>query len=341
MLDVLISMLTLPVIILFVVIIIILTGIFVVREQEVGIVERLGKFHRIALPGVHVKLPIIDHLVSKQTMRTMSKDFDIDAKTQDNVTIKMHVSVQFHIDQMLGSGPRDKNSGVFRAYYMLANPSQQLQAFLSDALRSAIPQYSLDEVFARKDDIAIDVNNTVTEKMVTYGFVIVQTLITEIALPREVEDSMNQINAAQRTKAAAQDLAEADKIRKVTEAEAEAEAAKKQGEGIAAQRLAIASGIKDSLDVIQGSGVSSDEANLLFMYTQWTEMMTEFAKRDGGVSTVVLPSGFDSSASMFDQMLSADVATQRTPRPQAQPSTHQRQRQQIAQSQQAARGQQR
>lgn len=119
---------------------------------------------------------------------------------------------------------------------------------------------------------------------------------------------MNQINAAQRTKAAAQDLAEADRIRRVTEARAEAEAMEKAGEGIANQRKAIAIGIKDSLETIQETGVGNDEANQLFMFTQWTEMMNEFAK-SGRASTVILPTDFRDSASMFEQIISAGQAS--------------------------------
>ena len=81
----------------------------------------------------------------------------------------------------------------------------------------------------------------------------------------------------------------------------------KAGEGIAGQRKAIALGIKDSLETIQETGVGGDEANQLFMFTQWTEMMTEFA-RAGKSSTVVLPSGFTQTASMFEQMLAATKA---------------------------------
>ena len=161
-----------------------------------------------------------------------------------------------------------------------------------------------DEVFAKKDDIAKDVNATVSEQMAAYGFTLVSTLITKIALPTEVENSMNDINAAQRKRAAAQELAEADRIKRVTEATAEAEAMEKAGEGIANQRKAIALGIKDSLEIIQETGVGNDEANQLFMFTQWSEMMTEFA-RTGKTSTVVLPSDFSQSASMFEQMLTA------------------------------------
>ena len=182
-----------------------------------------------------------------------------------------------------------------------------MKDFITDALRSSIPTYSLDEVFAKKDDIAKDVNATVSEQMAAYGFTLVSTLITRISLPKEVEDSMNQINSAQRVRLAAQDLAEADRIKKVTEALAEAESMEKAGEGIANQRKAIAQGIKDSLETIKESGVTPQEANELFMFTQWADMMGRFAESGKG-ATVVLPNDFKSTASMFEQMLAAGAA---------------------------------
>lgn len=276
---------------------------FVVKQQHAVIIERLGKFHRIVSAGFHVRIPLIDRRAATVSLRTMKNGFDIDVKTEDNVTIGLEVSAQYHVSYEMGAGPAD--SGVYKSYYMLQQPVAQMRDFITDALRSAIPVYTLDEVFAKKDDIAKDVNATVSEQMAAYGFTLVSTLITKIALPAEVEDSMNQINAAQRTKAAAQDLAEADRIRRVTEARAEAEAMEKAGEGIANQRKAIAIGIKDSLETIQETGVGNDEANQLFMFTQWTEMMNEFAK-SGKASTVVLPTDFRESASMFEQIITAE-----------------------------------
>ena len=278
---------------------------FVVKQQHVVIIERLGKFHRIVGAGFHIKIPFIDRKAATVSLRTMKNGFTIDAKTQDNVTIGLEVSVQYHVDYARGARPQD--SGVYKSYYMLQQPVAQMRDFITDALRSSIPVYSLDEVFSKKDDIAQDVNATVSEQMAAYGFTLVSTLITKIALPAEVEDSMNQINAAQRTKAAAQDLAEADRIKRVTEATADAEAMEKAGEGIANQRKAIAAGISDSLATIQETGVSATEANQLFMFTQWTEMMGEFAK-SGRASTVVLPSDFNEASSMFEQMLVAEHA---------------------------------
>ena len=262
---------------------------YVVEQQHAVIIERLGKFNRIVNAGFHVKVPVIDRKAATVSLRTMKNGFGIDVKTQDNVTIGLEVSAQYHVSYDMGAGPAD--SGIYKSYYMLQEPVDQMRDFITDALRSSIPVYTLDEVFAKKDDIAKDVNATVSEQMAAYGFTLVSTLITKIALPTEVENSMNDINAAQRKRAAAQELAEA-------------EAMEKAGEGIANQRKAIALGIKDSLEIIQETGVGNDEANQLFMFTQWSEMMTEFA-RTGKTSTVVLPSDFSQSASMFEQMLAA------------------------------------
>ena len=259
---------------------------YVVEQQHAVIIERLGKFNRIVNAGFHMKVPVIDRKAATVSLRTMKNGFGIDVKTQDNVTIGLEVSAQYHVSYDMGAGPAD--SGIYKSFYMLQEPVDQMRDFITDALRSSIPVYTLDEVFAKKDDIAKDVNATVSEQMAAYGFTLVSTLITKIALPTEVENSMNDINAAQRKRAAAQELAEAEKA----------------GEGIANQRKAIALGIKDSLEIIQETGVGNDEANQLFMFTQWSEMMTEFA-RTGKTSTVVLPSDFSQSASMFEQMLAA------------------------------------
>ena len=279
---------------------------FIVRQQEAIIIERLGKFHRITNPGWHAKVPVIDKKVTRVSLRTMKEGFQIDAKTSDNVTIVLEVSAQYHVDYNWGNAPEE--SGIYRSYYMLAQPIEQMRDYLADALRSSIPNYTLDEVFEKKDNIANDVNATVSQTMAGYGWTLVSTLITGIQLPKDVEQSMNDINAAQRQQQAAQSLANAAKIKRVTEAQAEAEAMEKTGNGIAAQRIAIAKGIKESLDTISSSGVSEQEANELFLYTQWTEMMSEFAKK-GGTSTVVLPSDFNQSRSMFEQMYVANQVT--------------------------------
>lgn len=271
-------------------------GAYVVNQQTAVVIERLGKYNAVVGPGFHVKIPVIDRIVAHISLRTNQSEFPISAKTQDNVTIGMKVAVQFCVE--------NTEQGIYKSFYELSNPVEQMNSYIIDALRSAIPNYTLDEVYEAKDDIAQGVQQQVAERMRGYGYLIQSTLITGIALPQDVEDSMNKINSAQREKEAAQALAEAERIKVVTEARANAEAMEQAGIGIAAQRKAIADGIAASLDAIKASGVSTQEANTLFLFTQWSDMMERFAK-NGKTSTVVLPSDFNSTASMFEQMLTA------------------------------------
>lgn len=294
-----------PIVVVIVIVLAVTGSVFVVQQQTEHIIERFGKFNRTAGAGIHVKIPFIERIASKVDLRTRQSELQIDGKTKDNVTITMTVAAQYRVSFDRGASP--EQTGVYRSYYMLSNPEQQMRAYIADALRSAIPNYTLDEVFDNKDLIAQDVNTTVAARMVGYGYDLVSTLITSIGLPPDVEASMNKINSAQREKEAAQALADADRIKVVVEAQAQAQAMEESGRGIAAQRRAIAEGIADSLDVIKESGVSTQEANELFLFTQWSEMMAEFAKTSR-TSTVVLPSDFRETASMFDQMLAAKAS---------------------------------
>lgn len=293
-------------VLLAIIIVIIAFSIFIVPQQNAYIIERLGKFNRYQLAGLHFRIPLIENISAKVDLRTSQTEFSIDAKTRDNVTVTMEIAAQYRVSTMRGATPQE--SGIWRSFYMLSNPVGQMRSYLIDALRSAVPQYTLDEVFDRKDAIARDVNETVSGLMVDYGYDVVSTLITSIGLPKDVERSMNSINSAQREKVAAQSLADAERIKVVTEAKAQAEAMEEAGRGIAAQRRAIAEGIANSLAVIQESGINQTEANQLFLFTQWTDMMSEFAKR-GNQSTVVLPSDFNQTASMFEQMLVANESS--------------------------------
>ncbi|MCI8469803.1 MAG: SPFH domain-containing protein [Eggerthellaceae bacterium] len=280
-------------------------ALFIVPQQQAFIIERLGKFNRTVGAGLSVKIPLIEVIAAKVDLRTRQEEFAIDAKTRDNVTVTMAIAAQYRVSTAPGATPQQ--SGIYRSSYLRANPVAQMRSYLIDALRSTVPPYPHDEVFDKKDAIASDVNRTVSDLMVDYGYDVVSTLITSIDLPADVEQSMNRINSAQREKEAAQSLAEAERIKVVTEARARAEAMEQAGRGIAAQRKAIADGISESLAVIKSSGVSAAEANQLFIFTQWTDMMSEFA-RNGRQSTVVLPSDFSQTASMFEQMLVANEA---------------------------------
>ena len=277
---------------------------YVIQQQHVGVIERLGKFHQVVGPGFHVRVPLIDR-VRDVSLMTEDEHITFDAKTEDNVTIELDVSVQYHVDY---TQPADGPSGIYKSLYTLTDPVAQMKDYFADALRSQIPSRKLDEVFTEKDAIANAIDEVVSEKMREYGYVIVTTLITSIKLPHDVQQSMNRIIASKNDLESAKNEAEAERQKTVIAAQAKAEAMEAEGRGIANQRVAIAQGIRDSIDVIQGSELSSEEANRLFEYTQHIGMMEAFAQ--AGASTVVLPSEFSQSSPVLRDLLVAKEAGQ-------------------------------
>lgn len=251
---------------------------FQVHTQENVIVERFSKFLRVAGPGLNIKAPLIDSLTRPISLRVQQLEVNIETKTKDNVFVTIPVAVQYVVDQ----------HAVVDAYYKLSDPEDQIRSYVFDTVRSALSGLTLDTAFESKDDIANTVEQRLSQSMAEYGFRIVNTLVTDISPDQRVRDSMNSINAAQRERDAAQSLAEADKIKRVTQAEAEAESKRLQGEGVAAQRKAIASGIAEQYEMLRAAGIEGTAEQLLLM-TQYFDTLQDVA-RNGRSNVLLLPS---------------------------------------------------
>ncbi|GAA2090090.1 MULTISPECIES: SPFH domain-containing protein [Brevibacterium] len=251
---------------------------FTVKTQENVIVERFGKFKKVARPGLNTKVPFVETTTRPISLRVQQLGVDIESKTKDNVFVNVPVAVQYVVNE----------DSVVDAYYRLANPEEQIRSYVFDTVRSALSSLTLDSAFESKDDIAHNVEQRLSQSMAAYGFRIVNTLVTDISPDARVRDSMNSINAAQRDRVAAQSLAEADKIKRVTQAEADAEAMRLHGEGVAAQRKAIADGIADQYERLREVGIS-ESAEQLLMMTQYFDTMQEVS-RSGRSNVLFMPS---------------------------------------------------
>lgn len=266
------------------------TMLFRVRTQENVIVERWGKYKKVAKPGLNWKAPFIDSTSKPVSLRVQQLEVNIESKTKDNVFVTVPVAVQYVIPE----------SNVYDAYYRLSDPTAQIRSYVFDVVRSALSALNLDEAFESKDDIASSVEKTLSAQMREYGFEIVNTLVTDISPDQRVRDSMNSINAAQRDRVAAQSLAEADKIKRVTQAEAEAEARRLQGVGVAAQRKAIAEGIAEQYEMLRKVGIENTAEQLLLM-TQYFDTMQEVS-RNSRSNVLYLPSNPGGVGTMFDEI---------------------------------------
>ena len=271
---------------------------FTVHTQEAIIVERFGKFKRVAQAGLNFKTPFIDSTTRPVSLRVQQLEVNIESKTKDNVFVTVPVAVQYRI----------REEQVMDAYYKLSNPEAQIRSYVFDTVRSALSGLELDQAFESKDDIARSVENTLSTRMQEFGFNIINTLVQDISPDSRVRDSMNSINAAQRDRVAAQSLAEADKIKRVTQAEAEAESKRLQGEGVAAQRKAIALGIAEQYEMLRKVGIENSAEQLLLM-TQYFDTMQDVA-RNGRSNVLYLPSNPGSVGSMGEEIRSAMLQSQ-------------------------------
>ncbi|HUU97887.1 MAG TPA: SPFH domain-containing protein, partial [Phycisphaerae bacterium] len=208
-----------------------LTGFFKVEQQTRAIVERFGKFHKVAEPGLNYKFPLIDSVAGRVTHRVRELEITVESKTKDDVFVDLLIAVQYFV--------RETEENVKLAYYKLMNPQQQISSYVFDTVRALVPEMPVDHVFSEKDKIAAAVKERLAEIMEQFGYTIMQSLVNDIQPDAAVKKAMNQVNASARLKEAAKNEAEAKKIRTIAAAEAEARAKELQGVGIARQRLAI------------------------------------------------------------------------------------------------------
>ncbi|KXT77595.1 SPFH domain-containing protein [Streptococcus sp. DD13] len=275
---------------------VVLSTIFVVRQQTVVIIERFGRYQKTVSSGIHVRAPFgIDRLAARIQLRLLQSELVVETKTQDNVFVTLNIATQYRVNE----------TNVMDAFYKLMRPEEQIKSYIEDALRSSVPKLTLDELFEKKDEIALEVQKQVAEEMSTYGYIIVKTLITRVEPDAEVKQSMNEINAAQRKRVAAQELANADKIKIVTAAEAEAEKDRLHGVGIAQQRKAIVDGLAESILELKEAniGMSEEQIMSILLTNQYLDTLNQFAAN--GNQTLFLPSSPEGVEDIRSQVLSA------------------------------------
>ena len=275
-----------------------LSAFFTVKQQTAAIVERFGRFNSIRQSGLHFKIPFIDRIAGKLNLRIQQLDVIIETKTKDNVFVKMKVSVQFKVIQ----------EKVYEAFYKLEYPHDQITSYVFDVVRAEVPKLKLDDVFERKDDIAVAVKRELNEAMTTYGYDIINTLITDIDPDIQVKNAMNRINAAAREKTAAEYEAEAGRIRIVAKARAEAESKRLQGQGIADQRREIARGLVESVDILNKVGINSQEASALIVVTQHYDTLQAIGA-DTNSNLILLPNSPQAGSDMLNNMVASFTAS--------------------------------
>ncbi|AXO80754.1 SPFH domain-containing protein [Olleya aquimaris] len=278
--------------------IVLISAFFVVKQQTAVIIERFGKFHSIRQSGLHLKIPIVDKIAGRLSLKIQQLDVIIETKTLDDVFVRLKVSVQYRVI----------SQKVYDAFYKLDYPHEQITSYVFDVVRAEVPKMKLDDVFVKKDDIAIAVKTELNDAMSEYGFDIIKTLVTDIDPDAQVKAAMNRINAADREKTAAQFEGDAARILIVEKAKAEAESKRLQGQGIADQRREIARGLEESVDVLNRVGINSQEASALIVVTQHYDTLQAIGGETNS-NLILLPNSPQAGSNMLNDMVASFSAS--------------------------------
>lgn len=281
---------------------------FTVQQQTTAIVERFGKYLRTAAPGLGVKIPFIDTIAQRVSLRVQQLIVDVETKTKDNVFVGLSVAVQYRV---VPGSEAD-------SYYKLQNHEEQITSYVLDVVRAKVPNMNLDEVFEKKDDIGVAVKTELDESMRIYGFEIPNALVTDVNPADNVKAAMNEIQTQQRLQVAAAAKGEANKVLVVKAAEAEAESKRLQGEGIAQQRRAIVDGLRESIAAFTDKvgGVNEHEVLNLVLVTQYFDTLKEIGVSSG--SKVILvphgPNGLSDTVSQMREAIITGTESSNTPK---------------------------
>ncbi|MEK9608844.1 MAG: SPFH domain-containing protein [Flavobacteriaceae bacterium] len=285
-------------VIVFIVVLVLISGVFVVKQQTSAVIERFGRFIAIRRPGIHFKVPLIDKISGRVSLRILQLDVIVETKTKDDVFVKLKVSVQYKILQ----------NKIYDAFYKLDFPQDQITSYVFDVVRAVVPKMRLDDVFEKKDEIANAVKGELNDAMINYGYDIIKALVTDIDPDAEVKTAMNKINAAERQKVAAQYEGDAQRILIVEKAKAEAESKRLQGQGIADQRREIARGLEESVDVLNNVGINSQEASALIVVTQHYDTLQSIGEETNS-NLILLPNSPQAGSDMLNNMVASFSAS--------------------------------
>ncbi len=275
-----------------------ITAFFIVKQQTAVIIERFGKYLVTRQSGLHLKIPLVDRVAGRLSLKIQQLDVIVETKTKDDVFVRLKVSVQYKVI-------KDK---VYDAFYKLDYPHDQITSYVFDVVRAEVPKMILDDVFLRKDDIAIAVKSELNEAMLDYGYDIIKTLVTDIDPDGQVKEAMNRINAAEREKVAAQFEGDAARILIVEKAKAEAESKRLQGQGIADQRREIARGLEESVEVLNRVGINSQEASALIVVTQHYDTLQSIGQETNS-NLILLPNSPQAGSNMLNDMVASFAAS--------------------------------
>lgn len=244
----------------------VMPNVRIVQQNTVLVIEFLGKFRRIMTSGLNLKIPIVESVHEKVSLRQQNFGLEGQYPSKDKVIVDINTNLIYRVNSEV--------EGLTRYTYSLENRKESVGAIIENSLRTYIAKETHEGILEKKEELALHIRADLEKQFEEWGMVINSFQITNVSFPKPITDAMSEVVASEQLRKAAENKGEAVKIQAIKEAEAERERKRLQGEGIALEREAIAEGLQRSIEIVQkATGGSSQEIMSILTLTQYLDTL--------------------------------------------------------------------
>ena len=294
------------------------SGLFTVNQGYIGVITMFGKYRRIVRPGLNIKIPVLEVIYKRVSIQNRSVELEFQAVTQDQANVYFKSMLLYAVQNA------DEETIKKVAFKFIAEKDlmQALIRTIEGNIRSFVATKKQAEVLGLRREIVQYVKVEVDHSLEEWGYHLLDLQINDITFDKLILDSMSKVVASNNLKAAAENegqallitktkAAEADGNAIKISAEAEKDAARLRGQGVALFRMEVAAGMTEAAEQLRQANL---DTNVIF-FSMWTEAVKNFAEYGKG-NVIFLdgsPDGMERTMKQIQALMVKQAGTSNNP----------------------------
>lgn len=261
--------------------IIIFSGLFTINQGYIGVITMFGKYQRVVRPGLNIKIPILEQVYKRVSIQNRSVELEFQAITTDQANVYFKSMLLYAVQ----NANEDTIKKVAFKFISERDMMQALIRTVEGTIRTYVASKRQAEILGLRKEIVEYVKEQVDNSLEEWGYHLLDLQITDISFDKVILDSMSKVVASNNLKAAAENEGQALLITKTKSAEAEGnaikiaaeaerEAARLRGQGVALFRQEVARGMTEAAEQMKQANLDTN----VILFSMWTEAVKNFAE---------------------------------------------------------------
>ena len=260
-------------------------SLFSINQGYIGVITMFGKYSRVARPGLNMKVPILESVYKKVSIQNRSVELEFQAVTSDQANVYFKSMLLYSVQ----NADEETIKKVAFKFFADKDLMQALIRTIEGNIRSFVATKKQAEILALRKEIVEYVKFEIDQQLETWGYHLQDLQINDITFDKLILDSMSRVVASNNLKAAAENEGQALLITKTKAAEAEGnaikisaeaekEAARLRGQGVALFRQEVAKGMTEAAEQMKQANLDTN----VILFSMWTEAIKNFAEYGKG-----------------------------------------------------------